>query len=189
MQITGHHTCKKTGNPAEIKKPFFASHGSEESDKKFLGSGYYFWDNNIGVAHWWGQKNYQKKYYIFEGNINATKGIFLDLVGNRDHILLLQEMMQLLMPYNTAPDKKWKLGNFIELCKSLEQKQEYKGIFPFQLIRAVDSTFEPKEKIEFIEGNKHFLNLNPVFIVCLLDLSPQILSSFKHIRTGSKATI
>ncbi len=171
MKLTVHHTCRKKGDIDKIKRaaPFYSDHNESAKEFKFLGSGYYFWDGNIGIAHWWGKKQYGGKYLIFEGTIDAKKRWFLDLVGNRKDLRWMGEMIEKLEAKHNKP---FTLSEAIELLKK-------KGIFDYRLIRAADNHFIPKKTRRFIPTEKHYLNLNPVYIVCSIDKERDLLINFK----------
>lgn len=177
MRIIAHHTCLKQGTISDIERhgPFLSTHLEEDTQKhKFLGTGYYFWDNNIGMAHAHGQRNCKRKYYIFQAELDLEEDVFLDLVGNRIDMLWLQEVIARFKRYEGAEN--WKIGSFIEFLKQ-------KGLFSYKAIRAIDNSIDPKEMIKFVENRDNFTNLNPVFIVCLLELSDKIIQSFTHFKT------
>ncbi|MFK7908918.1 MAG: hypothetical protein AB8B69_27565 [Chitinophagales bacterium] len=177
MQIIGHHTCSKQGTIEEIKKngAFLSTHiEGDTSQHKFLGTGYYFWDNNIGMAHSHGQKNYKRKYHIFEATLEINDHSFLDLAGNRIDMIRFQEIMSRLREIEET--KNWGIAHFIEFLKR-------KNLFPYRAIRAIDTSIDPKEIIKFIANRRNFINLNPIFIVCLIDKKSDMVTSFNHIRT------
>lgn len=177
MIIIGHHTSESKGSAEEIEKQgaFFSTHKDEDfRHHKFLGSGYYFWDNNIGMAHAHGQKNYKRKYFIFEAELNLSKGYFLDLAGDRIDMLWFQEIMDKLKEVEGTQE--WTLAHYIEFLKK-------KGQFPYHAIRAIDTSINPKETIKFVSNRENHINLNPIFIICLLNKGKEIVSSFKHIKT------
>jgi hypothetical protein len=177
MKIIGQHTCSKTNNIQEIEQtgPFLSTHvDTDERQHKFLGTGYYFWDNNIGMAHAHGQRNYKRKYYIFESELHLETEFFLDLAGNRMDMLFFQELMAQLK--NVVDTQNWTLAHFIEFLKRHHQ-------FPYRAIRAIDSSINPKEMLQFVPNRPNSINLNPVFIVCLLDNRKDMIKSFKHLKT------
>lgn len=178
MIVTGHHTCSSVGNLTknDIKLPFLSEHiESEPSKHKFLGTGYYFWDNNIGMAHSHGQNNYKRKYHIFEAKINSFDKSFLDLAGNRIDMLFLENFIKICNVKNKETIN-WSLAQFIELLKTVNK-------FPYRAIRAIDTSFKPKKVIKFISSRDSYINLNPIFIVCLQDTKSDLIHSFKHIKT------
>jgi hypothetical protein len=177
MKIIGQHTCSKTDNIQVIEQsgPFLSIHvDTDEQQHKFLGTGYYFWDNNIGMAHAHGQRNYKRKYYIFESELHLETASFLDLAGNRIDMLFFQELMEQL---KTIVDTgNWTLAHFIEFLKRHHQ-------FPYRAIRAIDSSINPKEMLKFVPNRPNSINLNPVFIVCLLDNRKDMIKSFNHLKS------
>ncbi len=178
MKIIGHHTCSSNGLITEIEKqgPFASTHIDEDQKKhKFLGSGFYFWDNNVNMAHAHGQKNYKRKYFIFEAELNLLDDWFLDLAGNRIDMIRFQEIMSKLKEIDINTQN-WTLAHFIEFLKSKEK-------FPYRAIRAIDTSIDPKDVVKFVSDRSNFINLNPIFIICLLDKEQDIILSFKHIKT------
>ena len=181
MKIVGHHACANKGeNPQviEFQGPFFSEHVEGNSRQyKFLGSGYYFWDNNKGMAHAHGQANYRRKYHIFEGEIVIEEDTFLDLAGNRIDMLHFQELMARLHQ-EIKESKTWGIAQFIAFFQK-------KNLFPYRAIRAVDTNSKPKEKdlVFFVPDRTNIINLNPIFILCLLDTKTDMLISFKHLVT------
>jgi hypothetical protein len=177
MKTTGHHVCNNQGLIEEIEKqgPFLSVHlEDEEKQHKFLGTGYYFWDNNIGMAHAYGQKIYRRRYYIFESDLVFEDELFLDLVGNRNDMLWFQTLMKRFERFKHT--EKWTIGNFIEFLKS-------KNLLPFNAIRAIDNSVNSKEILQFVATRPNYTNLNPVFIICLLDKNSSVIKSFKHLKT------
>lgn len=156
---------------------FFSQHSYADQEKrKVLGSGYYFFDNNMAVAYTHGNKRYKRKYMIFEAVLELKSDDFLDLVGNPISMLWLQEVMKQLSPLLSEED--YKLGHFIAYLKR-------KDMFPFAAIRVVDNSIQPDkikgdDKIGFRQGKANFANVNPIFILCLLKKDPNIIQSFHH---------
>lgn len=182
MKTIGHHTCsKKNGREYVLKKaPFFSSYNEKCNSLKFLGSGYYFWDDNIGMAHHWGRTYYRKRYFIVESKLNLPGGIFLDLVGNRKHLRYFSEMIEKFNAKGFGRPH-WTMGAFIEFLKSKEKN--IPGIFPFKAIRAIDNSVAPKNKntIQFVDNKQNYTNLDPRLVICVTEKNSVILQSKKII--------
>ncbi len=196
MKIIGHHTCDGKGSLVDIAEiaaygPFLSMH--EEPDKhKMLGTGYYFFDNNMAVAHAHGKNRYKRQYHIFEAELALDDAIFLDLVGNRISIMYIQTVMQKFKPYT---GEKWTLGSLIEFLKEKHKEESPKGVFPFpfKAIRVVDNSIEDDEqkskgikedfRIYFFPDKDKYVNLSPIFTVCLLEKGASLIQSFKHKTT------
>lgn len=178
MKIIGHHTCSRKGSISVIEKegPFLSKHVIDNPENhKFLGTGYYFWDNNIGMAHSHGQKHYRRKYFIFEAELDLEESSFLDLAGNRVDMIFFQKLIKKLNDANPET-RSWTLAHYIEFLKA-------QGKFPFRSIRAIDTSIDPKEVLKFVPDRRNYINLNPIFIVCLTDKEDDLIVSFKHIKT------
>lgn len=200
MRILAHHTCDSKGDISDIAEieahgPFLSTH-TEPHKPKMLGTGYYFFDNNIDVAHAHGKNRYKRNYHIFEAELQLDENIFLDLVGNRQDMKYIQAMMQELAQYTKD---KWTLGSLIEFLKQKNKEAIDIGIpirpFPFKAIRALDYSVRDDDerskkikedyKIYFNSQENKYINLQPVFIVCLLENDKSkndksIVQSFKH---------
>ena len=98
MKTKGHHTCLFNGDQESVKKnsPFLAEHKPNEGKVQFLGTGYYFWDNNLELAKIWGKSHYGGKYAIIEVDFDLNSDINYDLVGNRSHQIDLVERLRIL---------------------------------------------------------------------------------------------
>lgn len=178
MKTIGHHTCKRDGGKAyvELNSPFFSSKSSR-GKTPFLGSGYYFWDNNLGQAKAWGKINYSNKYFIVQSELEFTSNQMLDLVGNRSHMIYFLDLYRKFSSYYDDGNK-WVIGEFIELLKKLNSKPEYKGIFDFEASRAIDLHQQHNSKnITFSEEMKNYTNLNPCLVICLYNKKNIILRS------------
>ncbi len=126
MRIIGHHTCDAKGEIQDIavieaQGAFLSVHTNETP--KMLGTGYYFFDNNLSIAHAHGKNRYKRQYHIFEAEIQLTEDNFLDLVGNRMDMLWLQALRERLTPFLAEGETNWKVGHLIEFLKQ-------KGLLP-----------------------------------------------------------
>ncbi len=193
METTiGHHTCSNLGNLNKI----WASGGPlalsmynlQKKEFPFLGTGYYFWDDNIKMAHFWGETRCQNKYYIFEAELNCKETVLLDLVGNRKHMKWLVDAMELFKGYNKK-GAKWEIGKFIEFLKNIKsQNEKFKDVFPFQSIRAVDHYAAIHYKYYFSEdtSRQDFIDLDPRFLICVIEKNENTIKNFKPIFPASK---
>jgi hypothetical protein len=171
MDTIGHHTCSNSCGYDYVfeNAPFRAEFSEKEGKKPFLGSGYYFWEDNLPMAKEWGNAHYKGQYCILKTVIQVSNNIFFDLVGSMKHINMLK-ILQAKFQENKFSRDNWELGKFIEFLKDRESEEKYKGIFPYQVIRAVDNLPKPKWIMRFVKGKKHFTNLDPRYIICIISL-------------------
>lgn len=169
MIFTVHHTCKKhKGKIINVEEiPFISLYDKEKNKFPFLGTGYYFWDYNEHSSHFWGERHYSNSYYIFEADVNIDEskdGYFLDLVGNRKHLVYFVELLNKLNLIHPEGTKGIDLCYIIEYLRKLDDED----IFPFKVIRAIDYISDSITgiKIAFSEGKKSYTFLNPRFIIC-----------------------
>lgn len=187
MIIIGHHTCKRDGGEKYVLEnaPFCSIYDSYANHKPFLGTGHYFWDDNIETAKWWGKLHYKDDYYVIEIALNLTSEYFFDLVGNRQHIktFIALEKNFRQKGYET---KNWTIAAFIEFLKKFQLKDPM--IFPYKAIRAIDysayQAYKEQYKYFFVQpgkDNEHTF-LNPRLIICLLEKNKCLISQpvIKH---------
>ncbi len=82
IHTIGHHTCQKSTEVYLLTNAPFKSCRSSENDTvcyPYLGEGYYFWDNNLKSAEWWGKTHYNNSYSIIKIDLVLEGEDFLDL--------------------------------------------------------------------------------------------------------------
>lgn len=176
----GHHACKMDGGKKFVRKnaPFLSEFRNGQSNNPFLGSGYYFWDDNLEAAEFWGNRHYKGKFYILKANIVVEDSLFLDLVGNRSDMKYIAEAAKMFQDYKEL-GANWTLAEFIELLKKQNKSSEFQGIFPFEVIRAIDS-FAAKNKQnprQFVNKKNNYTLLDPRIIICVVSKNKSILQN------------
>ena len=173
LDTIGHHTVEDKDNADYIENnsPFRIAN----IDQAYLGSGYYFWDNHINLAHWWGDMRYDGQYVICEGKFTVPSELFFDLVGDREAQISLEA---LISEFNLENEP---LGQVFEFLKKLEKRPDMKGIFPYKVIRAADqgvNSYEQKQ-MKFASKRKGVMSLTPMYIICLIEKNQLHLHSYK----------
>lgn len=176
FQTTVHHTVRDLDNADYIEDN--APFATTDVNTSYLGSGYYFWDNHIELAHDWGFIHCDNEYVICEGELTVSDILFLDLVGNRNDQILLSNLID-----NIPGLSELSMGEIIEFLKNLEARPNNKGVFPFKVIRAIDisKTRYNVISINFAKYKKGFTTLNPKMIICLTEKNQLLLKSLKII--------
>jgi hypothetical protein len=172
MQTIGHHTCLNKGGRKFVYEnaPFLSEFYEKDADRPYLGQGYYFWDNNLEMAKEWGRSHCHNDYCILVADLIFKDDELFDLVGNREHCMKLISLQKKFNDYDHNRDT-WELAKFIEFLKDTESGGEYPGVFPYKAVRAVDLSPKPKKRFFFIRGKRSFTNLDPRFIICIIDLN------------------
>jgi hypothetical protein len=181
LKIIGHHACGKEGGHDVVldKSPFPSKEDKKKGYFPFLSEGFYFWDNNISLAHVWGKAHYQDNYYILEAELELTSDVLFDLVGNRSHMILFMELHKIFENEYNSGDR-WPMGKFIEFLRDLNNESEtYKGIFPFLAARAIDLSRTKLEQFKFlfVDSKDNYTNLSPCLVICLYEKNNVILQS------------
>jgi len=151
------------------------------SQRQYLGTGTYLWENNFGAAVDWGIKRYatrSKKFCIYEAEIKLNKEYFLDLVGDTDDMQTIPYLKDLLIKNDFENDvDSWTLGRVIEAAKKM-------GIFEHKYIRVADHNIIGKQSSSSIilkEGKDAFINLQPQLIICLIEKDDIFLRDFSKV--------
>ena len=178
VHTKGHHTCN-AGHRAYIqsKAPFKSVYSKAEGRMPYLGDGYYLWDDKIDTAKWWGQVHYRGDYSIVELDLKLHGEHFLDLVGSREDIRNFSELINSVAA---------KLGrNSVSECVYVlrQLERECKGAFPYRVIRALDSSaIKQNQCLPFKPYDRHYLNLNPRYIICFYRREDLPLHTLRIIR-------
>lgn len=172
MKTIGHHTSDNKGGKKYVIEnvPFYSAYLPNQNKVPYLGAGYYFWDDNIEMAHIWGKAQYKNNYFIVEGDLKYDDEKIFDLVGNRRHISYFAEILEKFKEKNYNRDN-WEIGKFIEFLKDLERNDErYMGIFPFKVIKAIDNSWRNKQKsFKFVKNKKGYIYLDPRIMLCFIE--------------------
>jgi hypothetical protein len=167
-----HHACDCAGGPEYVLRegPFFSAYDENTMRKPFLGSGYYFWDDNLDMAHKWGRIHYQNNYFVLEAKCRIPSDLVLDMVGNRQDLRFFCRCLDLFKNYGHARED-WSVSQIIEFMKQLSMGSEtFRDIFPFQAIRAVDHSAReaPHERMKFSNDQERgqYMLTNPRILVC-----------------------
>ena len=191
IDTCGHHTCELTPESVAdrikvgpVLSSIYDEHGKLKSKPPFAGDGYYFWEDNIDAAEWWGEVRYlneRKKFRIFRIDLKLRYDdkSLIDLIGNRQHLkLMLSQINKARMRTNTDG---WKLHHFIAYFKRMQSTTP--GIFPYKMIRFNDSrlNFKMQQPLMLNDSKKRVL-LNPFYIICVFDLNDLDLKTFKFIK-------
>lgn len=176
----GHHTCEKCVNDAVVisRAPFKSVCDKKNRKEPFLGEGYYFWDDNISVAHWWGQTHYDGKYAIVEYDLTLKGDNFLDLIGSR------QDNGILLTLKKSLEDRGWENLTVSKCIAALQILEKQKpGIFPYTIIRAMDVPHY-QERMNFVDDQRRSGSMicDPRIIICYFDRNEVPLHTAKVVK-------
>ena len=192
IKSAGHHTIEKTAETVgqrlqlgPVKSVSIDKAGNQKAKPPFAGDGYYFWEDNMDAAEWWGQMKYArhgKHFRVFRIDIELRydDGTFLDLIGNRQHLKFLGLLIKKTR-MNVAESADWKFHHYIAYFRRQENKK--KGMFPYKMIRFNDAKLNPKiqEPLLLNDAEKMAL-LNPFYIICVFDITDLNLPTFTFIK-------
>lgn len=175
-----HQTIDLTDDAEKVENdgPFKA----RTAKQSYLGLGYYFWDNHIELAHWWGKIHCGNSYYICDSEFHIDYEDFFDIVGRREHQIFLRDTINKLKWNNLS------IGQIIEGLKKMNITHPTTGIFPYKAIRAIDLEkvvndddvyhYSEREK-DGITTKLGIANLSPSIIICLLEKNRVHLLDYK----------
>jgi hypothetical protein len=183
-----HQTIQNRGNKAELLEsgPVFGN-----GVDNYFGPGYYFWDNNVSQANWWGRIHYKGSYYVFEALVEIDKNEMFDTT-DRSNIEFLEQAAKKFIE-NEVDISDFYLGNFISLLRDEEKALREKGknikLFPFLYARGLDNRRNTRRKMMFSKRTYDFFNLDPVVFFCIFDKENLALQRFELIQESGKPII
>lgn len=120
----------------------------------FAGEGYYFWEENLEAARWWGKGHIQGPYRIFsiEITLRYDDGSFFDLIGNRRHLMLLRALIEKAKKSIGEECNTWKA--IITLLTLEKGRLKLKTDLPFRIIRFNDYGMNPKRRLPILLGGE-----------------------------------
>ena len=157
-------TVEDRNNPDEIvsKGPFICTRKDA-----WLGTGYYFWEQEIFYAEKWGKNAGYKNYVICESAYNYDDHCFFDLVGNPSHLKTMREFFAIL------EEEVFKGENIVITIPMVLDvlRNEMAEDFNFKAIRSKSEWKNWKFTIPFNEKrpNKEICNLCPEIQLCVID--------------------
>lgn len=158
---TLYQTVEDRGNPDEIE-----ANGPFRGDKRsrWLGQGYYFWDTNEEIAHFWGRKSYRQKGYVI-----ARSVIDLNAIALLD--LLLPDVQAMFKEWakeysDTFPGREVTVERVIAHITNVMG-----GKFPYDAIRATfnDCVGAPECQYRIYPNGHAYLDLMQPVQVCIRD--------------------
>ena len=130
-------------------------------NKPWLGKGYYFWDNLMERAHWWGEKHYYGNYMICQASANIDDDKYLDLAGKEQLKYFWQCCSALRENYNQEHiTVSFVIAKLIKI-----------GDFPFQAVRVLSEHCGGDEIMHFVDYSKSYLNFSPPMQICIFEKS------------------
>lgn len=150
------------------------------SSRAWLGKGYYFWDDEIKVAHNWAKHaGYNSNYIICESSYDYDNHNYLDLVGHPIHLRLVRDLYQVYKEYCPNMEKKITVPALIEFVKA-----ELGQNFNFQAIRARSELKDYAFTLNFPGKRPATMNLHPQIQICVIDKS-FLISPFRIVYPNS----
>lgn len=169
-----YQTVEDRDNPDQVEAegPFKCTKAERDP---WLGDGYYFWENFIENAHWWGEMGYHNRYMICSANCQDSN-IFDLTSGNLEHLTILREYRDILS--SRAPNKRFTVRVV------LEHMMAHSGAFYYAAIRAdgINTTNKCAEISKhrlYFPNNVSYINLMPQIQICIIDKQKMKLSGYK----------
>lgn len=127
----------------------------------WLGSGYYFWDGAVELAHWWGKVHCKGSYVICEAMADFDQEVFFDLFGSTADLKVFRQIANILC------DKH--LLHNITVSAVLNQMRKHTS-FPYRVIRARSEHNIPENiKMRFVDRDWGYMNTIPAVQICFFD--------------------
>lgn len=165
-----YHTLSDNDNPDYIERngPFKC-----EKENAWLGHGYYFWEDYINNAHWWGRSSYNGNYVICQTISEYDHDKCLDLT-NKINLDDFKEIAKYLYSKEIADGTL----TFPEILEKLKNK----GVYTQKIIKIrseYTKKFNPDTSIRFNIGKSQFIDLEPPIQICFSDKPSIKIKQFK----------
>ncbi len=162
-QYLYYHTCQDSKDAVlKVRAPFRSTARKINGKliKPFLGDGYYFWEHNIDVAHFWGNNHYNNDYVITE-YYGLDRTNILDFNDNL-HWEYFKELQERL---GTPATSKYKyLSDWINYFRKLDKESKNLSVFPFNVLRS-DEHMDSNSKIKTIVKKVYFVDRTPYYTI------------------------
>lgn len=176
MNLTLYQTLENRDNPEEIE-----NEGPFPCDRldAWLGTGYYFWDSHIELAHWWGIKNPKIEEYIICSALVTKSEKLFDLLEGAFR-KQLTEAARMILEDGLATIEDLIVPDIIDYLYE-------EGVFnDYEAIRAygVDSLSEEKSpdsvlRFKFSYKTIAYLDMLPPIQLCLFKRKSLSLRNYK----------
>lgn len=172
---TVYQTLENRNNSDEV-----LNHGPYDCTKAnaWLHSGYYFWEEFIDPAHYWGVKWNRNRYIITKGQCLILEEDLFDLVGNMHHIKEFKETYEYMLNELKIVDDNTTVAHVIDYLKREE-------VFDYIASRAnTTEAFRNNYKIfdlKFSTAHSTSLIMNPAVQICIYDLERAYFDNFEII--------
>ncbi len=170
-------TCEDKGLHQDIVQasPF----KSEQNKRQWLTQGYYFWIEDIELAHLWGRFAKRNSYVIVQYNLDFSDfGPILDLISSPKQIRFFSELLnRLLTRLRTEKEcVELTVSDVINYYKKLHS--EGKMEFPFKGIKCCDE--QTKRQLRFRYTDKkgcleETIALNNRHQICLFEIDEKVI--------------
>lgn len=186
IRTTGYHSFERREGQSDAEllelAPFLCKaqandvhHNRIALKIPFLGSGFYFWDDDKAQAEWWGRCHYHKNYRILACDFELSGNTFLDVVGSVSDAAEFRNWLRFTREYlkdNPYMFKKFGL-KYVEkisvamVMQALQRiKQKDHQIFPYDIIRISDIKNQNVKYEQLHEGMNDEVLVKCVNIIC-----------------------
>jgi hypothetical protein len=180
MKLKLFQTLEHRDNADEVEKngPFKC-----KLNNAWLGHGYYFWDADIDLAHWWGERIYEsngKSYFICEADAILDDTCW-DLLGNGFHRMELVKCVKEFEKFK--PNEELKLSTIINFLVD-KKIINYKAVRIVGYPAKIDSRNNPSlgVRLMYVKNDTSFLPLHPPVQICLYEKNALSLRGYRIIH-------
>lgn len=165
-----HHTCKRDRGSVFVLQnaPFLAKDDERNRKFQFLGSGYYFWEDDIDQAHYWGSVHWgRNNYFIVKFDCEIDDNDLLDLDSKTGQNILekiKEKISKNILITKTKKYNNWSLSQWVTFM------YKYNRIcsvgFDFKAIKVKDCNFSRKkeQKVYFVQEKPNYTYIGGVYI-------------------------
>lgn len=169
---TIYQTLENRDNADEVERdgPFLC-----DRKNAWLGTGYYFWDTFVELAHWWGRQSYKGNYLVCRTSIEEGENRIFDLLGNTEHLKGFKACAHALQQKYGRP---LTVSFVIEYIKR-NTSFRFKAIRTYPIGSVKQDESIQSQRMPFLVGHSAYLDLVPAIQICVLDKRIIPAGSFK----------
>lgn len=171
-------TLENRDNPEQIERdgPFIC-----RWNNSWLGTGYYYWDTFLFVAHWWGKMRYNENHIICEAVCEFNDKNCLDLVGNTNHMNKFFSCVD-IMKTKKLVNEKTTVSRVINYMKETLKAFDYEAIRVYGINSiSPDNYPEYTNRLYFEAGKMQYLDVTPAIQICIYNKTGLGMSNYRII--------
>lgn len=136
-------------------------------ENTWLGDGYYFWQEFIELAHWWGENHRNGEYIICQAECDFDERC-LDLVGNMEHVRTFRDSLKIMQTRGKA-DTNTTVSRVLRFMQGEFASFNYEAIRVYGINSISPNQHKSKDysqRLAFEVDKQHYFDFLPAVQIC-----------------------